>query len=69
MESKPIWESKTFWANVIAFSVAALGVVLDMSDALALPDKWEVYLTLAVALMNVGLRFITSQPVSLRGGK
>jgi putative heme iron utilization protein len=61
--SKPIWESRTVWANIIATVVAIAGVVLEMSDALALPDKWEVYLTLGIAIMNIFLRTLTTQPV------
>ena len=63
MTSKPWWRSKTMWVNLIVFEIGAIGLVLDMGQALALPPRWEVWLVLAAAVLNLALRTITRQPV------
>ena len=52
---KSIFASKTFWLNVLggAISIAASGVI---------PPKYSMP-TMAVA--NIGMRLITSQPVTV----
>lgn len=60
MDSKPFWQSKTFWANLLipAFTFAAsqLGVVSDgASDA-----------TTAIGFVNLILRFVTKGAITLR---
>lgn len=63
---KPLWRSRTFWVNLLVFVGLVIGQVLDMSAALALPPRWEVWLALAAAVINIGLRMITTQPIQLR---
>jgi len=63
IDSKEWWQSRTLWLNLAVFAVAVIGLVLDMSQALALPPRWEVYLTLAAAILNAGLRLLTGQPI------
>jgi hypothetical protein len=60
---KPWWKSMTVWANVAAFLVGVIGIVMDMQDVLDLPEQWAVYLTLLTAVLNFALRFRTTQPV------
>lgn len=63
MESKRFYRSKTFWVNVIAFAVAVLsafGLVGELDKGLA------PFVVPVVALINIVLRFITNQAISLR---
>lgn len=59
-EAKHVFESKTFWVNAVA-GVLALGLNL-----LGVPIPGDVVVaTVATTLVNIGLRFITKQPVKL----
>jgi len=51
--SKPIWQSKVFWANI-------LGTALMMSGYL--PPTYGVP---AMGILNILLRAITTQPVTI----
>jgi hypothetical protein len=65
MENIGKWflNSKTFWFNVIAFAVA---VAQAFGFGGFTPDpQLAEYITVAVALINIVLRFATKQPVSL----
>lgn len=53
MDSKHLFASKTFWANLAGLALTVSGV---------LPQKWAVP-TMAVA--NIVLRIISNQPVTL----
>jgi hypothetical protein len=57
MNTKPFYQSKTFWANVI-------GIVISVADGVygisGIPDSIKVYVILA---LNLGLRFLTTQPI------
>ena len=66
MMSKPFWQSRTLWLNLAVFLVGAIGLVLDMATALALPPQWATYLTLAAAVLNLALRLGTDRPVTRR---
>lgn len=50
---KPFWKSKTFWTNVAAIGATYLGYVPANIAAVAIP------------LVNILLRFITTQPVTV----
>ena len=52
---KSIFASKTFWSNVLLLTVTYGG---------ALPQKYAVPVITAA---NIGLRFLTNQPVSVTG--
>ena len=55
VEVKPVWKSKTFWANLLAGVAVYAGF---------LPPKIAAY---AVPGVNILLRFITVGPISLTG--
>jgi hypothetical protein len=55
---KAFWQSKTIGANLIALSVA----LFQHYHGAILPADPQ-YFALSVALINIGLRFTTSQPV------
>lgn len=59
MESKPIWQSKTFWANVIGIALEAIQLV---SSVYVLPPG---VLTISLGVLNIVLRRFTNQPVTL----
>lgn len=63
MDPKSILLSKTLWANVIAFIAALLGahhVVVD-------PDTQATLVAGVMAVLNIALRLVTKQPVTLTG--
>lgn len=55
---KPWYQSKTVWTNVL--SVAAIG--LNRYGAVLPPE----YLALGLAAVNLGLRFLTTQAVTVK---
>ena len=60
---KPFYKSKTLWVNGISFVVAvlfALGLVEP-----ELPSDLEQFVVPVVFLINLVLRFVTKEPVSL----
>jgi hypothetical protein len=61
---KAIYLSKTLWANVIAAAVAILGI--EELKTLLGPNALQ-YFALAQTVLNIVLRFVTTQPVSLTG--
>jgi hypothetical protein len=61
MRSKPFWQSKTFYVNAGSFVLVVLGMLEDFPDT----AHYAPYFILAVNIINVGLRFLTDQPVTL----
>ena len=61
--TKPIWFSKTFWANFIAAVIHALEVarVIDYLTA----DQ-QVGFAVGMAVLNIILRYVTTKPVTLK---
>ncbi len=60
MESvKPWWTSKTIWTNLIALA-GSLVVAVGFD-----PGRWAEISTVSLAVVNVVLRLITNEPVSL----
>lgn len=59
---KPIWQSKTFWLNVISIAVAILAITEP--TLLPIDSKWLVWIN---SVLNILLRFLTNGPVSLLG--
>jgi hypothetical protein len=55
--TKRWWESKTIWVNAILLTIAILGVFLDFKVL----DPEVV--AIASAILNVILRFVTTEPV------
>lgn len=58
--SKSIWQSKTFWTNVI---VAGSALIAVPELQAVLPDNAMQYLVVAQSVANIGLRIISTQPV------
>ena len=56
---KSIFTSKTFWANV---GVGIVGVFTEALGSAGIDPAWYAA---AVAAMNVGLRYITKEPVTV----
>jgi hypothetical protein len=61
MSSKPFWYSKTFYVNAGSFVLVVLGMLEDFPDT----AHYAPYFILLVNILNVGLRFLTDQPVTL----
>lgn len=63
MDTKPIWASKTFWANIIGAAVS-LGTVfgLELSD----PEQQTALVGGIMAAVNIVLRLITDKPVRMK---
>ena len=67
MKPKLWWKSKTIWLNAAAGGVAfAAGAWDAYSGTLALPKGLVLLLGSLVAAANVGLRFVTTDPVVLK---
>lgn len=61
---KSIFQSKTFWVNLITFLLVILGQ--DVLVSIGLTAKLQMVI---ITTLNVILRFITNQPVTLVGGE
>ena len=62
MDSKPIYQSKTFWLNAITFVLA----IITITDPAILGIKPEIVLWLT-SVLNIALRFATTGAVTLSG--
>jgi len=58
MDSKPFWQSKTFWVNIMA----AVGMVVQSQTTYVLDPEMQAGIIVAI---NIILRFITKEGVSL----
>ena len=61
---KSIFTSKTFWINLIMATLIILPEMIDLG--FNIPLKWSGLITV---ILNVILRFWTTQPVSIKGDK
>lgn len=61
--SKTIWQSKTFWANIIAF-IATMAGVFGIDLGLS-PEVQAQLVAGIMAVINIALRFVTDKPVTL----
>ena len=61
-DNKPFWQSKTVWVNVVAL-VATLAGAFKLDLGLT-PEVQATVVTAIMALVNVGLRFVTTTPIS-----
>lgn len=62
METKTIWTSRTFWANIVALGASfatAYGLDIGMEQQGAIVGG-------VMALVNIALRFDTSKKVTLK---
>ena len=56
--TKKIWQSKTLWVNAIA-----IAIVMIVGQLAGLDPKLEFSF---LGLVNIGLRFATNQPVTIK---
>ena len=60
METKKIYESRTFWVNLVAI----IGIVLNSLYGIELDAELQATLATSVlAVINIILRLITSKPI------
>ena len=65
MDSKPAWASKTLWINVIALAASLFGAFgVDLGMDLT-PEGQTSLVAGIMAVVNVALRFVTTEPVKL----
>lgn len=62
MDTTKWFASKTLWVNLVA-AVAALSGVLKLDLGLT-PEVQATVVTTIMALVNIGLRFVTTTPIS-----
>lgn len=62
--SKAIWKSKTFWLGVVALLIPLLEGVADLFE---MGGEAYAWVTGAVGVLVILLRFVTRQPVTLSG--
>lgn len=64
---KPWWKSKTLWLNFVATTVAGLTAFVPQLQSLMTPQNFALF-SLGVGMVNVMLRFITSQALGASSG-
>lgn len=68
METKPIWQSKTFWFNVLVGVLTLLDANMHYIQQFA-PEQVYLYIAGTVAAVNLFLRTVTKHAVGLPVGK
>jgi hypothetical protein len=63
VDSKPIWQSKTFWLNALTAAAGVLVVLSGMAEQI--PSPYIEWIGVALAIVNIGLRLVTDQPVTI----
>lgn len=63
---KSIVKSRTFWVNALTFVSTAIVFIQDHELIVDNPDTVAI-LGGVLALVNIGLRFVTDKPVSITG--
>ena len=67
MEKKKVgkiyWQSKTLWVNVLSAVLIGITAVLESREAISLPEGVFEALGGLLAVINIGLRLVTSQPI------
>lgn len=61
-QSKPIWASRTFWVNVLSLAVVVISTVTGWEY---LDGQASAFMLAAVNVINVILRVLTGEPVTL----
>jgi len=59
---KTLWQSKTFWVNALTTVATALTAIAG-SDFIASYPRVSAGIATAIAIVNIGLRIITDQPI------
>ena len=62
-ESKPFWQSKTFWANAVAI-VASVAGVFGAGEVLD-PEMQATVVGVVMGVVNIVLRFVTDKAVTV----
>lgn len=67
VETKPVQKSKTIIFNILAFAAMLLPLIETWtgSTSLTIPMWVAEVLALAIPVVNLFLRFVTDQPVSM----
>jgi hypothetical protein len=60
VNTKSILTSKTFWFNLLTGAATAASYAVGF-----LPPQYAVYATIAQSVINIALRIVTSQPVTI----
>ena len=62
-QTKPFWASRTIWANIFMIT----GVVLESTGVTNVfnPETQEVALAAVMGVVNLILRFVTANPISI----
>lgn len=64
---KSIFQSKTFWANMLSLvAVVATATGHPVLGALADPDTQAQVLAVGLPIINIGLRLITKDAVTIK---
>jgi hypothetical protein len=58
MNSKPIYQSKTLWLNLVGMAI----LIVNSQIGHLIPTE---YGALALAILNIANRFLTTQPVTV----
>jgi len=59
METKSIWQSKTFWVNLIS-----IGAIIGASCGFEIDTETQAVLSTGIlAVVNIILRLVTKQPI------
>jgi len=67
METKPWYQSKTIWVNLITLLISIIGIVITSATDLGISPEVVVVLTgVIVPVLNLFLRTITEQPITLK---
>lgn len=62
MDSKPFWESKTFWINLVSAPLTYVAVKLGLNLT---PDLEATVVAGIIGGINIVLRFLTKDKVTL----
>ena len=63
MPPKPFYQSKTLWINVISLLLVILAELAR--EQYGISESWLGLVALLTPVLNVVLRFLTTQPLSL----
>jgi len=66
VQSKPWWQSKTVWFNVLATVAAVLTAMLGLDWVKDNPALTSTIVAI-MSFINTALRFITTKPVTVNG--